>query len=398
MSIGWSVLIIGSGPIGLLAAKLFADFGAQVTILERKSREELLLRTQPLSQSRLFALTLASYHLIVKLLKVPLKDRELAPIKKIFVNEGEASSVFTPDLIEQAQLGYMIEEHLLFKAILKDIEKNSKIKLIYGIDLQSVDKSDENQYVVLDSNDSIYNANLVIAADGRNSTVRSWLGIECSYHNWHEKGIVFEIKHDFAHEGLAVETFLQSGPLAILPQHDQFKSSIVWSLPTEQADAFLTLPRLQQQELLQMHLIDQYKDAQIISPCFAYSLEQIIPEKLFCENILLLGDAAHAMHPVAGQGFNVGVKDLEVLFHMLSKYHSCGLIPCSIAHLLYEYEAKRKNNITIMVESTYILCKLFINNSLPVKFVRKLGLSIFDRIEVLKRHVIKYATGYGNKI
>lgn len=398
MSIEWSVLVIGSGPIGLLAAKLFASFGAKVTILERKSKEELLLRTKPSAQSRLFALTLASYDLMVKSLKVPLSKKELAPIKKIFVNEDEANSVFTPDLINQAQLGYMIEEHLLFKAILKDVEKNNQIKFVYNVKLEGICETDYNQYAMLDSNDHTYKANLIIAADGRNSAVRSWLGIDCAYHNWHEKGVIFEIKHDFSHEGLAVETFLPSGPLAILPQYDQSKSSIVWSLPTDQADAFLALPKSQQQELLQAQLIDQYKGSEIISPCFAYSLEQIIPEKLFCENVLLLGDAAHAMHPVAGQGFNVGVKDLEVLFHILSKYHPCGLLPCSLAQLLYEYETKRKNDITIMVESTYILCKLFLSDFLPIKFMRKVGLSIFDKIDLLKRNVIKYATGYGNKI
>lgn len=243
-------------------------------------------------------------------------------------------------------------------------------------------------------------AALLVAADGARSRLREQAGIGWISWPYRQSGIVATIVHERDHEGRAVEHFLPSGPFAILPLKDEVqadgsvkhRSSIVWSERSENVPALLEshpedlLAELEKRFGLQLGRISFETEPQ------AYPLSFGVARTFVAERLALLGDAAHVIHPIAGQGLNLGLHDGAALAEIVTDAMRLGMDPGG-ADVLDQYERARRADITTMGLMTDGLNRLFSNDLLPVRLIRDLGLGLVDRMPGLKRFFIREAAG-----
>jgi 2-octaprenyl-6-methoxyphenol hydroxylase len=243
-------------------------------------------------------------------------------------------------------------------------------------------------------------AALLVAADGGRSRLREQAGIGWISWPYRQSGIVATITHERDHEGRAVEHFLPSGPFAILPlkaepQGDgslKHRSSIVWTERAENVPALLgshpddLLLELERRFGLQLGRLSFETKPQ------AFPLSFGVARSFVAERLALLGDAAHVIHPIAGQGLNLGLHDAAALAEIVTDAMRLGMDP-GAADVLDQYERARRADITAMGVVTDGLNRLFSNDVLPVRLIRDLGLGIVDRMPGLKRFFIREAAG-----
>ncbi|MBM6593956.1 ubiquinone biosynthesis hydroxylase [Microvirga pudoricolor] len=248
-------------------------------------------------------------------------------------------------------------------------------------------------------------AHLLVAADGARSKLRERAGIGWIAWPYRQSAIVATIAHERDHEGRAVEHFLPSGPFAILPLKDPgtvpdtglpHRSSIVW---TERSDAVPVLLESHPEDLLLE--LERRFGLQLGRIAFdtrphAYPLSFGIARSFVGERIALLGDAAHVIHPIAGQGLNLGLHDAAALAEIVIDAMRLGGDPGG-ADVLDAYESARRRDITAMGVVTDVLNRLFSNDALPVRLARDLGLGLVDRMPGLKRFFIREAAGTTNR-
>lgn len=243
-------------------------------------------------------------------------------------------------------------------------------------------------------------AALLVAADGARSRLREQAGIGWISWPYRQSGIVATISHARDHEGRAVEHFLPSGPFAILPLTDEtrpdgsvmHRSSIVWSERSENVPALLEAhPEDRLAELEKRFGLQLGKIAFETKPQ-AFPLSFGVARSFVGERIALLGDAAHVIHPIAGQGLNLGLHDAAVLAEIVTDAMRLGMDP-GAADVLGQYERARRADITAMGLVTDGLNRLFSNDMLPVRLIRDLGLGLVDRMPGLKRFFIREAAG-----
>ncbi|NBJ10205.1 ubiquinone biosynthesis hydroxylase [Microvirga arsenatis] len=243
-------------------------------------------------------------------------------------------------------------------------------------------------------------AALLVAADGARSRLREQAGIGWISWPYNQSGIVATIAHERDHEGRAVEHFLPSGPFAILPlkpeaQADgrvKHRSSIVW---TERSEAVPALLESNPEDLLAE--LERRFGLQLGKLAFetkpqAHPLSFGVARSFVAERLALLGDAAHVIHPIAGQGLNLGLHDVAALAEIIADAMRLGLDPGG-ADVLDSYERARRASITAMGIMTDGLNRLFSNDMLPVRLIRDLGLGLVDRMPGLKRFFIREAAG-----
>ncbi|MDQ4136817.1 MAG: ubiquinone biosynthesis hydroxylase [Pseudomonadota bacterium] len=239
-------------------------------------------------------------------------------------------------------------------------------------------------------------AALLVAADGARSRLRELAGIGWIQWPYRQSGIVATVTHERDHEGRAVEHFLPSGPFAILPLTPGgalgHRSSIVWTERNDAVPALLASEGADFLEELERRFGRQLGRIALETKPQAYPLSFGVARSFVAERLALLGDAAHVIHPIAGQGLNLGLHDAAVLAEIVADSVRLGLDPGGAA-TLRDYERARRVGITAMGAVTDGLNRLFSNDALPVRLARDLGLGLVDRMPALKRFFIREAAG-----
>jgi 2-octaprenyl-6-methoxyphenol hydroxylase len=241
------------------------------------------------------------------------------------------------------------------------------------------------------SDGSALAAPLLVAADGARSTIRGRAGIATHGWSYGQSAIVVNVAHERDHGGRAEEHFLPAGPFAILPLKGR-RASIVWTETTAEAERIMALPddafHAELEQRFKLHL----GDIKVIGRRRAHPLGFFVARSFIAERIALIGDAAHLIHPIAGQGLNMGLKDVAALAEVVVDAARLGLDPGS-AEVLERYQRWRRFDTMAMGVATDGLNRLFSNRSDLLRLVRDVGLGLVDRVPALKRLFIREAAG-----
>jgi 2-octaprenyl-6-methoxyphenol hydroxylase len=239
-------------------------------------------------------------------------------------------------------------------------------------------------------------ARLLVAADGARSVVRERAGIASHGWDYGQSAIVTTVAHERDHHGRAEEHFLPAGPFAILPLTGR-RSSIVWTEATADAERIVALPDAEFHQELERRFGLKLGDIAAVGPRRAYPLRISVAREFIAERIALVGDAAHVIHPIAGQGLNMGLKDVAALAETIADAARLGLDPGSLA-VLERYQRWRRFDTMAMGIATDGLNRLFSNGSGVLRAARDLGLGVVERLPALKEVFIREAAGLSGEV
>jgi 2-octaprenyl-6-methoxyphenol hydroxylase len=237
-----------------------------------------------------------------------------------------------------------------------------------------------------------FSASLIIGADGRNSKMRFFADIKSFFFDYNQVAFVFNISHTLSHQSVALERFFPSGPLAVLPMQNNNKksSSVVWTVDSAIEPKLLNNKKFN--NAFQERYARAFGQITKISRPVKYNLNVISCYEYFKRRIVLIGDACQAIHPIAGQGLNLGLRDSYDLAKVISESLELGL-DIGSTYVLRDYSLKRLVDKKLLIQATHRLNQLFSNNFSIIKTIRENGLKIFNKSEYLKKKSMMFAMG-----
>jgi 2-octaprenyl-6-methoxyphenol hydroxylase len=389
-TISADVLIVGGGFVGLTLACALADNGLNPVVVENGKPEDGLAAS---FDGRASAIALTSRRLLHRIGVWGKLAQEAAPMLDIRVSEGGSRLFLHYDHREVGDepFGHMLENRVLRRALILRARELPALTLLAPARLAHLDRGAAGVAARL-VNGTRIEAPLVVAADGRGSLVREEAGIRVTRWTYRQTAIVTTVEHERPHGFVANEHFLPAGPFAILPLLPETRSSIVW---TERSDIAPTIMALDEQGFtreLRRRFGDFLGDVRPVGPRFSYPLSLQYAATATARRLALVGDALHAMHPIAGQGLNMGLRDVAALFDALLEARAAGRDPGSSA-VLNRYQRWRRFDNTLMLAMTDGLNRLFSNNIPPLRLARDLGLAAVHRAPPLKRLFMRHAMG-----
>ncbi len=346
---------------------------------------------------RASAIALSSKYLLDRLGLWPLIGGGAQAINDIRVTDGDSPLFLHYDRhdIDTEAFGYMVENRSIRRAICKRTGDFANLTVRAPARIDSLTRSRSGVRAVL-SNGARIAARLVVGAEGRKSPTRAGAGIGLTGWSYKQTGIVCTVAHEHAHDGIAHEHFLPAGPFAILPLKGN-RSSIVWTEREHMAGAIMALDEASFLAELSSRFGDFLGRIEVTGPRWAYPLTLQYAERMIGERLALAGDAAHGMHPIAGQGLNMGLRDLAALAEVLSTARCLGGDPGDPL-VLEKYQRLRRFDNTLMLAMTDALNRLFSNNIAPLRLARDLGLAAVNRMPPLKRLFMRQAMGTAGEL
>lgn len=288
-------------------------------------------------------------------------------------------------------LGYIVENTIMQETLLKALEQTSRVTRYWPVELTALEEQYDGLLLKTKDQRSI-KATLVIAADGAHSWVRNAANIAISESPYHQLAIVATIKTAKPHEQTARQAFLPTGPLAFLPLQEPNTHSIVWSCELEKANRLLAMTDAEFSVALASAFDFQLGDVSLMSQRKSFPLVMRHAQAYSKPHLVLVGDAAHTIHPLAGQGLNIGIRDVITLVDLISQACQKGK-PFYSDRLLRSYGRARKAENTLIVKSMGGFKELFASQLTPVMIARSQGLRLINRCSFVKNMFIKYAMG-----
>jgi 2-octaprenyl-6-methoxyphenol hydroxylase len=383
-------IIIGAGLNGLTAACALAKNGISVRLIEA---EDLAKINAKESDGRTSAISYGSAQILQEIGVWAAMEKHGGAILDIRVTDNESPFFVHYDhkIVGDAPMGYIIENYYIRKALFDLAAQYKNITILDKTKYTNLERNINNVKLTLDNGEEI-TSSLLIAADGKNSKVRELAGIKTTNWSYNQHGIVCTVKHEKNHNGVAVEKFLSAGPFAILPMQGGHHSSLVWTEPAELAPLYMQMNDEEFLEQLNERFRGYLGKIEVVGKRFSYPLSLCLARQYTATRLALIGDAAHAIHPIAGQGFNLGIRDIPPLVKLISDAKNLGLDIGSDS-LLNEYAEARKFDNISMLAITDVLTRLFSNNIFPLKHARRLGMAAVNKIPAVKRLLIRHAMG-----
>jgi 2-octaprenyl-6-methoxyphenol hydroxylase len=388
------IVIVGAGLAGGVMAVALASAGLRCVLVDHQPAPEQLA---PEFDGRASAIAQAPKQMLDSLGIWRCVPAEESPILDIRVSDGDSRLFLHYDHEEVGApaLGYMVENRHLRFAIQQAVEESERLQLIAPAEISSIEAGPDDVCVTLAGGERI-SAHMVIAADGRQSKTRESASIQVTAWDYGQTGFVCTVAHEHPHQNVAHERFLPAGPFAILPLTGN-RASIVW---TEKEPAAAHIKSLDDDDFmaaLARRFGDFLGELELVSPRWAYPLSLQFARTSTADRLALIGDASHAMHPIAGQGLNMGLRDVAALAEVLTDAHRLGL-DIGAAHVLAGYERWRGFDNMLMLASTDGLNRLFSNDLPPVRLARDLGLAVVNKIGPLKKTFMRHAMGQSGNL
>jgi len=287
------------------------------------------------------------------------------------------------------KMGYLIENMKFKKCLYALVKENKLITVLDNIKYQKINNNSDYCELALSNNSKLV-CKLLIACDGKNSRAKNLFFSNDIEEDYKQKALTFIVGHEKNHEGTAVEHFMPTGPFAILPLKDPYKSSIVWTVSESYASALLTIEPEEFTYLVQENFGPFLGKVEIQNKMAVFPLKAYTARKYYNNSITLIADTAHIIHPLAGQGLNQGIKDIDCLTSLIAA-NSIN------KDTLINYQKLRQDDNKNMLLITDVINSIFSSNSKIFHSTRRLGFKAIEKIPHLKGMLIKYAMGERQK-
>jgi 2-octaprenyl-6-methoxyphenol hydroxylase len=384
------VIIVGGGLVGGTLALALAAHGVTSTVVDSA---DLDATTTAAFDGRASAIASASARMLRTIGVLERIEAEGCPIRAIRVTDGAAAPHLDFDSADTdgEPLGIMFENRLLRGAIIAAMREQSGITLIAPAQIIATNRDAQAARVTL-ADGRVLAAPLLVAADGRRSKLREAAGIRIAAWRYPSSAVVTMIEHSRPHDNVAFEMFYPTGPFAVLPMQPGTRSAIVWTVDGDSGAAVAALPDRALAAEVEKRLGGLLGDVRIVAKAASWPLGYHRAETMTAERFALIGDAAHGIHPIAGQGLNMGLRDVAALAEVLADGVRLGLDPGD-AQLLARYRRWRALDNLMVGAVTDGLNRLFAVPGRPAAAIRRFGLGAVQRLPRLKKLFMAEARG-----
>jgi len=397
------IVIVGAGIAGAALATALSGVGLDIALVEAQALDSPALpaaRNVHSFDARVSALTPRSRALLEQLGAW----EAIAAYRycryhhmTVWDAEGTGQIEFDRAEVDAPALGYIVENRAIVSALLDRVAAAADISLLSPVALQSCARLESGRMSLTLDDGQTLQAELVVAADGALSRVREMMGFHSREWDYGHRAVVCTIETALSHQDTAWQRFLPSGPLALLPlpaAEGRHYCSIVWSMQEQLVDAIMALDDQAFCAALQEACESRLGVVLGSSRRFAHPLRQRHAVDYVQSGVALVGDAAHTIHPLAGQGINLGLHDVAVLAEEIVAGHACG-ISAGQLELLRRYQRRRKGENLVMMAAMDGFKRLFEQQSLPVRWLRNAGMRTVDQLLPLKQQIMRHAMGLG---
>lgn len=386
------IVIVGGGLNGPALALALAGEGLRVAVIDALPATA---RTEAGFDGRGYALSIASMRLLDAIGVWQAVADHAQPIEHVQVSDGKPGHGAAPFLlefdrtaIETGPLGYMIEDRFLRRALMEAMAAADRITQIEGT-VRSQEVGADATVTLTDG--TIVHGALLVGCDGRASGTCRRAGIKRTGWGYGQTALVCAISHDLPHHGTAHQFFMPSGPLAILPLPGN-QSSIVWTESDANAARINALSDADYLDVLRPRFGDFLGEIALAGNRFTYPLNLTIANRFVASRVALVGDAAHGMHPIAGQGLNAGLKDVAALAEVLVLAHRRGE-DIGMINVLERYQEWRRFDTATLALATDTFNRLFSNDNPLLRTVRDIGMGVVNGLPGLRRNAAREAAG-----
>ena len=395
MDYNTDIVIAGGGLNGPALALALAQGGFRVTVVDARPARD---RANQGFDGRSYSLAIASKRLLTVLGIWDAVADTTQPILQIKASDGRAGQGPSPFFltfdhaeIEEGPMGFMLEDRHLYAAFLAAMQATAGITLISSDTVMAQDASLNGVKVTLASGAQI-TARVLVGCDGRGSGTAARAGIKRVGWGYGQTALVTAVAHTLPHNGIAHQFFMPSGPFAILPLHGGYLSSIVWSEGEAAAAAIQALSNADYLDALRPRFGDFLGDISLAGDRFTYPLSLSLAQSFVAARLALVGDAAHGVHPIAGQGLNLGLRDVAALAQVLTLASRRGE-DIGASDVLGRYQRWRRFDATALALGMDGVNRLFSNDNPVLRVGRDLGLGFVNAIPGLRRTFIRQAAG-----
>ena len=383
----YDIVVIGGGLVGSALACALGDSNKSVLVLESGSAQIDIPGNYDL---RVSAITHASANFFEAVgAWDSMRKARMGEIREMQVWDEGGSGSLLLDAADTAEpcLAYIIENNVIRTALYQRLQQLSNIRYLENAtaDLVSI----EDDRIILESGGNRFSTRLLVGADGARSVVREWAQIETSGWSFAQTAIVATIKSEHPHEHTAFQRFLHTGPLAFLPLDDSHTSSIVWSADTERARELLALSDDDFISELEMAFENRLGKLELNSQRAAFPLSLMHVEHTIAHRIALIGDAAHRVHPLAGQGLNLGLADVAALAEVLTGQGA----DVGARRVLRQYERWRSGDTRLMVKLMDLFKRTYGTQQPVIQGLRNFGMDLVNSNSVVRKLITDFASG-----
>ena len=394
--VDYDVLIVGGGMVGATLACALGASSLRIGVIEAYTFGSM---NQPSYDDRSIALAYGSRRIIEGIDLWSALQSQVTPIKKIHVSDRGHFGFARLDSAQYGvdALGYVVELRVMGAVLAERLAKFDNVDLLSPVKVVGLTQGAACAEVDVDmaGETKRLTSRLVVAADGDKSFIRQLLNIPTVRQEYGQSAVIANVTPSQSHQGVAYERFTDSGPLALLPLSEN-RCSLVWTVLDEQVEETMALSDEAFLKRLQTRFGFRLGRFEHVGRRQAYPLALVQAQEHVMDRVALIGNAAHALHPVAGQGFNLGVRDIAVLAQIIVDASKAGR-DIGHMHVLSEYDEWRAKDHKEVISFTDALARLFANNSPPLTLARNLGLVAFDVLPAAKAMLARKTMGMAGK-